>query len=478
VLLLRPVIFRLRRFAAAKIAAIALGVFVGYARAASAIQLAADNAAIESAPVPAAALSAADNQFLDDLERRGIQFFIDEADPVTGLMPDRAKADGSHPGDVASIASVGFGLTCLCVGDEHGWVPHQDAYDRSLRVLRFLRDRAPQSHGHFYHFLDMRTGQRVWNCEVSNIDTALLMAGVLTVRQHFPNTELASVANELFEAVDWPWLLGTDLQGKSGTSGAMLYMGWKPESGFIKAQWGRFSEGPLIYLLGLGSHTHPLPPSAWLAWQREPVTTYAGLTFIQCPPLFTHQYPQVWFDLRGQRDDYADYFRNAQLATLAQRQWCIDELSKRFPTYGEKLWGITASDSEHGYTAWGGPPQQGEIDGSVVPAAAGGSLAFEPRLCLDALENMKSRYGERAYLKFGFVDSFNPTANWFNPDVLGIDIGPMVLMAENCRSGFVWKTFMSSPEAQAAIKAAGFRENGSQAQASLATSSLFKQERN
>lgn len=421
----------------------------------SAVQLAAGDAAIENpASFPGSlVLTDADQKFLDDLERRGIQYFIDEADPTTGLMPDRAKAIGgksdSDGHDVASTASVGFGLTALCIGEHHGWISRDDAYNRSLRVLTFLRDKAPQSHGYFYHFLNMETGQRVWNCEVSDIDTALLMAGVLTVRQHFPGTELASVADQLYQNVQWSWLTDPD-----GT----LYMGWKPESGFIQSRWDRFSEGPpLIYLLGMGSRMHPLDASVWHAWKREPVMTYAGLTYMLCPPLFTHQYPQAWLDLRGLRDDDADYFRDSQLATLAQRQWCMDELSKKFSTYGPNMWGLTASDSADGYTAWGGPPEQGDIDGSVVPCAAGGSLAFEPRLCLDALEAMKQKYGNQAYLKYGFVDAFNPANAWYNPDVLGIDVGPTVLMAENCRSGFVWKEFMSSPEIAGALKTAGFR---------------------
>jgi hypothetical protein len=438
----------------------------------SAVQLAAADEAIENpASVPAkAVLTATDEQFLNDLERRGIQFFIDEADPVTGLMPDRAKAVGGSTDAPASTASVGFGLTALCIGDERGWIGHQEAYDRSLRVLTFLRDHGPQSHGHFYHFLDMHTGERAWNCEVSNIDTALLMAGVLTVRQHFAGTELASVADDLFQNVDWPWLLGANVPGNTETPNGMLRMGWKPESGFLKAQWGEFSEGALIYLLAMGSHKHPLPAESWRAWKRQPVETYEGLTFLKCPPLFTHQYPQCWFDLRGVRDDYADYFRDSQLATLAQRQWCMDELHKQFSTYGPEMWGLTASDSAKGYTAWGGPPVQGDIDGSVVPCAAGGSLAFEPRICLDALESMKQHYGDKSYLKYGFVDAFNPSG-WYNPDVLGIDVGPTVLMAENCRSGFVWKTFMSSPEAQAAMKAASFR--AIVPSDAISTSSLF-----
>ncbi len=417
----------------------------------SAVQLADNDAAIENpASFPGkSVLTPRDEKFLDDLESRGIQFFVNEADPVTGLMPDRSKATGGAT-EFASIASVGFGLTALCFGDERFWVPHQVVFYHSVRVLRFLRDHGPGQHGYFYHFLNMHTGQRAWNCEVSDIDTALLMAGVLTVRQHYPNTELAAVADYLYQHVEWSWMSSPD-----GT----LYMGWKPEDGFLKAHWGDFNEGPLIYLMGLGSKTHPLTANSWESWKRQPVQTYAGLTYLQCPPLFTQQYPQVWFDLRGLRDNHADYFRNSQLATIAQRQWSIDELSKRWPTYGPNLWGLTASDSEDGYKAWGGPPAPSDdtIDGTVVPAAAAGSLAFEPRLCLDALENMRAKYGTKAYLRYGFVDAFNPGNGWFNPDVLGIDLGPSVLMAENCRSGFVWQTFMSSPEARAALKAAGFR---------------------
>jgi hypothetical protein len=437
------------------------------------VALIASSAARAEQAASASPFSAEDEKFLDDLEQRGIRFFVECADPETGLMPDRAKADGGAK-DVASIASVGFGLTALCIGDQRGWVSHQDAYDRSMKVLRFLRDKAPQEHGHFYHFLDMRTGARTWNCEVSNIDTALLMAGVLTVRQHFANTDLAKLANELYERVDWPWMLDSE--------NGLLHAGWKPEEGFLRGHWGAFSECPTtIILMGLGSRTHPLPEQSWRAWRREPVITYAGFTYIQCPPLFTHQYPQCWFDLRGLRDDYADYFRNSQLATIAQRQWCIDELSKQAATYGPDIWGITASDSAQGYKAWGGPPisdEAQEFDGTVVPAAAAGSLAFEPRLCLSALKAMRTRYGAQGYLRYGFVDAFNPADGWYNPDVIGIDIGPSVVMAENARTGFVWRTFMSAPEAKAALEKAGFRALGADDIKREKHTSVFKKMQN
>lgn len=418
-------------------------------------------------------LSADDEKFLDDLERRGIQYFIDEADPVTGLMPDRARAAGGRANDVSSTASVGFGLTALCIGAERGWIPRQEAYDRCLKVIKFLYEKVPHEHGHFYHFINMGGGGREWKSEVSNIDTAILMAGVLTARQYFPNTELATVANGLYERVDWTWMLDQ--------SNDLLHTGWKPEAegGMYEGHWGAYSECPmLITLVGLGSRTHPLPAKSWQAWKREPVIKYAGLTYIQCPPLFTHQYPQCWFDLRGQRDDSADYFRNSQLATIAQRQWCIDDLGKEFKSYGPNVWGITASDSPKGYQSWGGPPVDRdvteEIAGAVVPCAAAGSLVFEPRLCIDALKEMRAKFGEKGYVKYGFVDALNPLEDWYNTDVIGIDVGPSVVMAENCRSGFVWKTFMSSPEASAALKAAGFRPISTQEIESTTTNSTFK----
>lgn len=400
-----------------------------------------------------AAMTANDDQFLDDLEHRSFRFFWDEANPRNGLVPDRANADGAGTPAVASIASVGFGLTAICIGDQRGWVNHDAAYRRVLATLRFFRDKAPQEHGFYYHFLNMNTGTREWNCELSSIDTALLMAGVLTARQYFKGTEVETLATELYDRVDWPWMLD---------GGQTLSMGWTPESGFLGARWSDYSEHMILYLLGIGSSAHPLPAECWHAWRRVPIVTYDGKTFLQREPLFAHQYSQAWVDFRDKRDAYADYWRNSVLATLAHRQFCID-LHEKFPAYGENLWGITSSDSASGYKAWGGPPAttQPAIDGTVVPCAAGGSIPFAPRECLAVLHHMRDAYGDRVLKKYGFVDAFNPQTKWVGADVIGIDVGITLLMAENQRSGFVWHQFMCNSEIIFALQQAGFRSTAS-----------------
>jgi hypothetical protein len=405
---------------------------------------------------PAAHASPAeDDAFLDDLQRRSFLFFWEQADPATGLVRDRAGADGgpsanARSRDVASIASVGFGVTGICVAERRRWVTRDQAYGRVLATLRFLHDRMPHERGFFYHFVDIRTGRRVWDCELSSIDTALLMCGVLTARQHFAGTEIETLATRLYERVEWPWML----DGQE-----TLSMGWKPEAGgnFLTARWSNFSEGWMLYLLAMGSGTHPLPAECWHAWERNPKVTYAGRTFMQHPPLFVHQFPHAWFDVRGMRDEHADYFQNSVDATLAHRQFCID-LRDRFPKFGEDLWGITSSDSAKGYVAWGGPPGTGNLDGTIVPCAAAGSLPFAKPKCLRTLRHMRDTYGERIWRRYGFVDAFNPHTGWVNPDVIGIDLGITLVMAENARTGWVWECFGKNPEVAKALRAAGMKK--------------------
>jgi len=392
----------------------------------------------------------ADDLFLDDVEHRAFRYFQDLANPDTGLVPDLAPADGGAADPRSSIAATGFGLTALCIGAERGWITREDAQARAERTLAFLWERMPHEHGFFYHWVNSATGRRVGTCEVSSIDTALLMNGVLTARQYFKGTRVEALGSQLYARIDWPWM----------TNGqATLAHGWCPEEGFTKYHWARFSEHLAMDLLAIGSPTHPLPAAAWQAWARQSLATFAGQTFLHYPPLFVHQYPQAWVDFRGWQDNGLDYFANARTATLAQRDFCVS-LRDRFPAYGENLWGITASDSAKGYMDWGGPPVDGRkadprIDGTVVPCAAGGSIPFAPEECIAALRTMREKYGDRIYGLYGFADAFHPTNGWTSPHVLGIDAGITLLMAENYRTGFVWRYFMQNPEVVAGMTTAG-----------------------
>jgi hypothetical protein len=391
-------------------------------------------------------LSKEEEQLLEDMERANFKYFWEQANPQTGLVKDRCDVREPDRSTVASIAATGFGLTALCIGQQREYVPLVEARERVLKVLHFLWEKMPNHRGFFYHFANPDTGERTWDSEISSIDTALLLCGVLTCRQHFRgNAQIAKLSSDIFNRVEWTWLSeDTDL----------LPHGWSPEGGFLPYRWDYYSELMMMYLLGLGSVRYPLPPGAWKAWKRR-TFEYQGLQYIgSFAPLFVHQYSQAWFDFRGKRDEYVDYFKNSIIATEVHRRFCL-ALSKKFPNYSEDLWGITASDSEHGYVVWGGPPETGPIDGTVVPSAPAGSLPFMPRETLRVLRTMRTKY-ERSWTQYGFVNAFNPLTNWYDSDVIGIDTGISMLMAENLRTRFVWETFMKNPEAQRGLDRAGF----------------------
>jgi hypothetical protein len=393
-------------------------------------------------------LSEEDDTFLENLERASFQYFWDQANADTGIVRDRCNAITSSGGSLGSIAAMGFGLTALCIGDKREYVTHTQAHARTLSTLRFLWKKMPNHRGFFYHWANINTGERLWDSEVSSVDTAILLCGILTCRAHFPHSEISRLANDIFNRIDWSWL-------SEDTS--ILPHGWTPESGFLRYRWDRYSELMMMYLLGLGSSTHPLVAATWDAWKRM-LFEYDGIRYIgSFAPLFVHQYSQAWFDLRGKRDQYADYFLNSAKATEVHRRFCID-LASQFKTYSDDLWGITASDSPRGYVIWGGPPAVGPIDGSVVPCAAGGSLPFLPDQTMRVLKYVKREYGQKgAWSRYGFVDAFNPLTGWYDSDVVGINVGITLLMAENLRTGFVWETFMKNAEAQKGMDRAGFK---------------------
>jgi len=402
-------------------------------------------------------LSQADKAFLEDLSQRSFLYFWEQADPTTGLVLDRARADGSqideaHRG-IASIAATGFGLTALCIAALRGWVKSQEARDRALATLSFFANRAPREHGWFYHWMDANTGDRRWNSELSSIDTALLLGGVLTARQYFRNdAEIVRLATQIYDRVDFRWM-------QNGHP-ALLTHGWKPEGGFLSSMWDTYSEHTILYLLAIGSRLHPITPGSWRGWRRDWIR-YAGYSYMSgAPPLFIHQYSHAWVDYRGLREKSlpnTNYFENSIAATRAHRAFCID-LAKEFPGYTENIWGISASDSAKGYLAWGGPPRDPNIDGTVVPCAAAGSLMFTPDISVPALRAMYDKYdkeNKKIWGRYGFVDAFNPNNGWVNPDVIGIDVGMTLLSAENLRSGNVWRWFMRNAEITRAIRLVG-----------------------
>ena len=390
-----------------------------------------------------------DEAFLEAVENAHFQFFWEQANPDTGIVRDRCNAIAPDKSDLGSIASLGFGLTALCIGDKRGYLPHNEARGRALNSLRFLWKKLPNHRGFFYHWANVNTGERLWDSEVSSIDTAILLCGVLTCGAYFEHSEISELASMIFNRVDWSWL---------SEDTTLLPHGWRPETGFLQYRWDDYSEMMMMYLLGLGSTSYLLPTETWDAWKRQ-LFEYDGVRYISSfAPLFVHQYSQAWFDFRNKHDKYADYFQNSVTATRVHRQFCID-LASQFPDYSENLWGITASDSPRGYVVWGGPPATGPIDGTVVPCASGGSLPFLPQECLQVLQTIKNKYGKRAWSRYGFVDAFNPLTDWYDTDVIGIDVGITMLMAENARTGFVWETFMKNPEAQRGMKRAGFVPN-------------------
>ena len=395
------------------------------------------------------ALNRTDEGLLDEIERAGFQFFAEQAHPRTGLVRDRARADGSSSPGKASIAASGFSFTVWVIAAERGWAPRPEALERVRAALRFLASEAPRHHGFFYHFMEMDTGARAWKCEVSSIDSALLYAGAIVAREYFADPEVTALVNRLLGDVDWSWF-------RNG--GELVSLAWHDETGFSRYRWNRYSEHVLMSFLSLGVSPHPLEAGYWQRWDRLPIGRYHDYIYLQEPPLFVNQFPQAFVDLQDRRDAFADYFQNTRLATLAQKQFSLD-LRKEFPAWNEHLWGLTASDSATGYKAWGGPPRTmrfNALDGTIVPCATAGSLPFAPKETLAVLHHLRTAYGDRLWRRYGFVDAFNPHDGWVNPDVIGIDVGISVVQAENLRTGLIQRLFMQSAEAKLSLAKAGF----------------------
>ena len=404
-----------------------------------------------------------DDQLLDSLQYYGFLFFWQEANPSNGLIKDR-----STPTSPASIASVGFGLTAIGIAIDHGWITREAGRDRTLTTLRTFWEMPQGSStsgtigykGWFYHFLDMNSATRQytgsWQSELSSIDTGLLLAGILYAREYYTGADsieasIRSLADSITARIDWLWMMD---------GGSSLTHGYTPEGGMLPYRWIGYSEAMILYLLGLGVPSNPVPPTAWTAWTSGySWQTHYGYSFVNFPPLFGHQYSHCWVDFRGIADTYMQgrgitYFENSQRATLANRAYCIQNPGG-FAGYSSTIWGLTACDGPAGYNARGAPPGQND-DGTIAPTAAGGSIPFTPTESVEALQAMYTTYGSQLWGPYGFGDAFNPGASWFGSEVIGIDQGPIVLMIENYRTGRVWETFMKNPAIAAGLAAASF----------------------
>ena len=418
----------------------------------------------DSATAEAAAGGDSD-PYIDATARLAFDYFWTEANPANGLVKDR-----STPGSASSIAAVGFGLSAITVAADRGWITRAQAVERTLATLDFFAT-CPQSpaatdvcgyRGFFYHFLDMQTGRRQGTNELSTIDTALLLGGVLHASRYYDGdgdeARIRDLADTIWRRVEWDW---------AANRAPLVTLGWKPEEGFeicngTLCDWNGYNEAMILYVMGLGSPTYPLAEDAWEAWTAGYAgqwQTHYGYEFLVFPPLFGHQYSHVWIDFRNIRDDYmrgrgSTYFENSRRATLASRAYAIDNPGN-FPNYSADEWGLTASDDPFGYRAHGAPPAQSD-NGTITPTAAGGSYAFTPEISRQALRTFYARYRPGLWGPYGLKDAYNVQQGWFATDYLGIDQGPIVLMIENERTGAIWNSFMTHPDVRRGLERAGF----------------------
>jgi hypothetical protein len=396
-------------------------------------------------------LNAEDEKFLNHVQKKSFNYFIENVNLKTGLVMDRSNNFKKSGFDYApaTIAGAGFGLSALIVGAERGWISKQKAENITLNTLKYALYHLENKNGFFYHFMDMKTARRVWKCELSSIDTALFIAGVILAMEYYENPEIKNLANHLYCRIDWKWMTN---------SSQFLSMGWSPEKGFIPHYWKDYAECMILYIMAMGAPENQLDPKYWQGLNRQ-AGKYGQHTLISCPPLFTHQYSHIWIDFQNKNDGYADYFYNSIEATLANRQFCLDS-AKSFPlSYHKNCWGLTACIGPLGYMAYGAKPGSAVSDGTVAPTAAGGSIVFTPQKSIQVLKYIFKEHYKQMWGKYGFSDSMNLEKNWFAKDAYAINQGPILLMIENLRTRLIWNLFMKNRYIQKGMNLAKFKKS-------------------
>ena len=394
-----------------------------------------------------------DEQLLDEFQRRAVLYFWEAADQRTGLVKDRACNFDNDNYIAASIAATGYGLAALTIGAERGWLTRGEAETRASETLRFLLS-MPHERGWLMHWVDKRNGQRFWASEYSTIDTALLLAGAIVCREYFSlngaANEISLLVDSLYGRVDWRWML---TNGGAKPEKLVFSHGWRPETGFIGYDYGAYSEAILIYLLGLGAPSNPVPGSTWEAFSR-PTQSYQGMEILRGGPIFIHEMPSGYFNFHNQRDRLGyDYWVSSTNAMNIHRQFCLDRVSDS-KTYAAGFWGLNASDGPDDYVAYGAI--DGPNDGTVSPTGAISAITFVPTLALDAARSLFERLQQVLWGRYGFVNAFNLDRDWYARDVIGIDLGMLLLSIENYRTGLVWALMNSFYRTASALRAAGF----------------------
>ncbi len=397
-----------------------------------------------------------DWKLLDDNSRRAFQYFVDRSDPVTGITQDRSRnfVDDTPEHFVGSIAAIGFALSAYAVGDHRGWMTHDEAVKRSRNVVKYMLEKAPKSHGWYYHWLNVKTGKIEWNSEVSTIDSAILFCGMILAEQGLKDKELSAMVNKILRGIDWKYMQTNGGEKPEKRLVSMGYRGGK----FLDSDWSEYSENAMIYLLALGLDASQ-KDDLWESFERKRYRAY-GKTVLSGGPLFMHQMSQIFYDFKGKRDRLGiDYWANSRLMTLLQKQYATEN-PKRFAGYGKNIWGFSACDVPDGYGAQGFPGGylgDNFDNGTLAAPAALASMMFTPQESMAAANAFYAEHSD-AYGRYGFSSGINPSKHWRSDDMIGIDQGQMMLGIENARDGWPNKTFMSSPISQLGMKRAGFRE--------------------
>jgi len=422
-------------------------------------------------------LSSEDEAMLDSIQKKTFLFFMGEHHPEWGIVRDRTASWAP-----ASIASTGFGISSFAIGVERGWITRDEAAQITLNMMNFFVNslQGPDAlatgyKGFYYHFLRMDTGLREWRCELSSVDTGLLMMGILFARNYYDRdneteNQIRSQASLMLENIEWDFMMMPD----TGNYASQISMGWHPESGLHKMGWSGYNEALFLYILAAGTGLENAEESyrSWLSsykWQ----TPYEGLSHVAFPPLFGHQFSHCFIDFRGLADEYMrdkgiDYFENSRRATRVQRQYAIDN-PHGWVGYDSLCWGVTASDGPGdkynfgereflGYAGRGtsGPEYNYFDDGTIAPYGPLSSLPFAPEIVIPTIRSINEKMGDKIWGRYGYYDSFNLTAGWVNDDFIGIDQGPMLIMIENFRTGLVWNYVMNDPVIQKGLQTLGF----------------------